>query len=111
METRSALDAIVTVYNFNGILIFIWLITFRQVLSNGKYNSVLHRAVVNSNSERISIPTFYCPSPDAVIKQPESLVDEEHPSIYRSFTYAEYYEKFWDHGLNSESCLDLFKAG
>ncbi|KAG1359340.1 protein DMR6-LIKE OXYGENASE 2 [Cocos nucifera] len=82
-----------------------------QVLSNGRYNSVLHRAVVNSNSERISIPTFYCPSPDAVIKPPESLVDEEHPSIYRSFTYAEYYEKFWDHGLNSESCLDMFKAG
>ncbi|KAK2981958.1 hypothetical protein RJ640_019178, partial [Escallonia rubra] len=38
-----------------------------QVLSNDRYKSVLHRAVVNSDKERISIPTFYCPSPDAVI--------------------------------------------
>ncbi|XP_026656573.2 protein DMR6-LIKE OXYGENASE 2-like isoform X2 [Phoenix dactylifera] len=83
---------------------------YNLVLSNGKYKSVLHRAVVNSNSARISIPTFYCPSSDAVIKPPGSLVDQEHPSIYRSFTYAEYYEKFWDHGMNSESCLDMFKA-
>lgn len=80
-----------------------------QVLSNGKYKSVLHRAVVDSLSERMSVATFYCPSPDAVIEPPESLVDEEHPSICRSFPYAEYYEKFWDHGLNFESCLDMFK--
>ncbi|KAJ4723832.1 Oxoglutarate/iron-dependent dioxygenase [Melia azedarach] len=38
-----------------------------QVLSNDRYKSVLHRAVVNCDKERLSIPTFYCPSPDAVI--------------------------------------------
>ncbi|KAE8710718.1 hypothetical protein F3Y22_tig00110319pilonHSYRG00187 [Hibiscus syriacus] len=38
-----------------------------QVISNDRYKSVLHRAVVNRNKERISIPTFYCPSPDALI--------------------------------------------
>ncbi|XP_072980685.1 protein DMR6-LIKE OXYGENASE 1-like isoform X2 [Typha angustifolia] len=81
-----------------------------QALSNGKYKSVLHRAVVNDSSPRISIPTFYCPSPDAVIRPAESLVGEEHPPLYRSFTYAEYYDKFWSQGLNSASCLDVFRA-
>lgn len=32
-----------------------------QVLSNGRYKSVLHRAVVSSSKARISIPTFLHP--------------------------------------------------
>lgn len=80
-----------------------------QVLSNGRYKSVLHRAIVNNSTDRISVPTFYCPSADAVIEAPDSLVDREHPAIYRSYTFSEYYEKFWNRGLNSESCLDMFR--
>ncbi|URE05626.1 2OG-Fe(II) oxygenase superfamily, partial [Musa troglodytarum] len=81
-----------------------------QVLSNDRYKSVLHRAVVNNSSERISIPTFYCPSPDAVIAPAHALVDEQHPAVYRSFTYGEYYDKFWNRGLQRESSLDMFRA-
>ncbi|XP_072955818.1 protein DMR6-LIKE OXYGENASE 1-like [Typha angustifolia] len=81
-----------------------------QVLSNDRYKSVLHRVVVNSQRERISVPTFYCPSPDALIKPAEALIDEEHPAAYKSFTYEEYYERFWNRGLLSASCLDLFKV-
>lgn len=81
-----------------------------QVLSNDRYKSVLHRAVVNCNKERISIPTFYCPSKDAVIAPPKELIDDDHPAVYRDFTYGEYYERFWNRGLVKECCLDLFKA-
>ncbi|KAJ4711768.1 Oxoglutarate/iron-dependent dioxygenase [Melia azedarach] len=81
-----------------------------QVLSNDRYKSVLHRAVVNCDKERLSIPTFYCPSPDAVIGPARELIDEDRPAVYRSFTYAEYYDKFWNRGLATECCLDVFKA-
>ncbi|XP_077247486.1 protein DMR6-LIKE OXYGENASE 2-like [Tasmannia lanceolata] len=81
-----------------------------QVLSNGCYKSVIHRAVVNNSVERISVPTFYCPSPDAVIAPARSLIDEQKPPMYRSFTYGEYYEKFWDWGLQTGCCLDMFRA-
>ncbi|KAG1362407.1 Protein DMR6-LIKE OXYGENASE 2 [Cocos nucifera] len=81
-----------------------------QVLSNDRFKSVLHRAIVNNTSQRISVPTFYCPSPDALIKPAEAVVGKEHPPNYRSFTYAEYYEKFWNQGLQSASCLDVFKV-
>ncbi|XP_008783539.1 protein DMR6-LIKE OXYGENASE 1-like [Phoenix dactylifera] len=81
-----------------------------QVLSNDRFKSVLHRVVVSKTSERISVPTFYCPSPDALIKPAEVVVEKGHPPIYRSFTYAEYYEKFWNQGLQSASWLDVFKA-
>ncbi|KAL4565342.1 hypothetical protein LXL04_029433 [Taraxacum kok-saghyz] len=81
-----------------------------QVLSNDKYKSVLHRVVVNSQKERVSVPTFYCPSPDAVIGPAPALVTDEEPAVYRQFTYAEYYKKFWNIELANEDCLDAFKA-
>ncbi|KAI3689961.1 hypothetical protein L2E82_47933 [Cichorium intybus] len=81
-----------------------------QVLSNNKYKSVIHRAVVNCQKERISIPTFYCPSRDAVIgPAPELVCDDQH-AVYRHFTYGEYYDKFWNRGLATENCLDIFTA-
>ncbi|XP_026383289.1 protein DMR6-LIKE OXYGENASE 2-like [Papaver somniferum] len=62
-----------------------------QAISNDKYKSVLHRAVVNCDKERFSIPTFCCPSKEAVIGPASQLVDDEHPSLYKDFTYTEYF--------------------
>ncbi|GMH09611.1 hypothetical protein Nepgr_011452 [Nepenthes gracilis] len=81
-----------------------------QVISNDRYKSVLHRAVVNKEEERISVPTFYCPSPDAVMQPARELIDGDHPAAYKNFTYAEYYEKFWNRELAAQSSLDLFRA-
>ncbi|KAK2664439.1 hypothetical protein Ddye_003013 [Dipteronia dyeriana] len=81
-----------------------------QVLSNDKYKSMLHRAVVNSNKEWISIPTFYYSSLDSVIGLVMELVDQHHPAVYRNFTYGEYYDKYWNKGLATACCLDMFKA-
>ncbi|XP_068650861.1 protein DMR6-LIKE OXYGENASE 2-like [Aristolochia californica] len=80
-----------------------------EVLTNGRYRSVLHRAVVNNRVERISVPTFCCPSVDALIGPAEALIDDDNPPVYRSFTYGEYYEKFWDGELQTQSCLAFFK--
>ncbi|KAL6175162.1 hypothetical protein ACLB2K_051805 [Fragaria x ananassa] len=74
-----------------------------QVISNDRYKSVLHRAVVNCNKERISVPTFYCPSPDALIGPAKELVSHDQPAMYRNFTYAEFYSKFWDRGLPKQN--------
>ncbi|KAG6748281.1 hypothetical protein POTOM_048198 [Populus tomentosa] len=79
------------------------------VISNDRYRSVLHRAVVDRDKERISIPTFYCPSPDAVIRPAPSLIDDDHPALYGNFAYSEHYQKFWNHGLATETCLGMFK--
>ena len=81
-----------------------------QVLSNDQYKSVLHRAVVNCNKERILIPTFYCPSNYALIGPAKDVIDDDHLAVYRIFTYVEYYEKFWNRGLATECCLDMFKT-
>jgi isopenicillin N synthase-like dioxygenase len=80
-----------------------------QAVSNGKYKSVWHRAVVNSNVSRMSIASFLCPSNCANIAAPSGLVKDGSRPFYRSYTYTEYFEKFWDRDLEKENCLELFK--
>lgn len=82
-----------------------------QVLSNDRYKSVLHRAVVNCDKERISIATFYYPSLDATMGPAKELIDDDNPAAYRNHSFSEFYEKFWNRGLATECCLlDLFKS-
>ncbi|XP_010525537.1 PREDICTED: protein DOWNY MILDEW RESISTANCE 6-like [Tarenaya hassleriana] len=80
-----------------------------QALSNGIYKSVWHRAVTNSEKPRISVASFLCPSDSAVISPAEPLREDETGAVYRDFTYAEYYKKFWSRNLDQEHCLNLFK--
>ncbi|URD86970.1 hypothetical protein MUK42_27439 [Musa troglodytarum] len=82
----------------------------REALSNGRYRSVCHRAVVNSDTDRMSVASFLCPCNSAVISPPEKLVGDGSPAVYRSYTYEEYYSKFWSRNLDDEHCLELFKA-
>ncbi|XP_054777730.1 protein DMR6-LIKE OXYGENASE 2-like [Prosopis cineraria] len=62
-----------------------------QVWSNDKYESVEHRAVLNSEKGRISIPFFFFPDPHVVVKPLEELVNEQNPARYREYSYGKYY--------------------
>ncbi|KAF8379900.1 hypothetical protein HHK36_027365 [Tetracentron sinense] len=79
-----------------------------QALSNGMYRSVWHRAVVNSTKSRVSVASFLCPCDNAIIGPAKALTDRS-ATVYRSFTYDEYYKKFWSRTLDQEHCLELFK--
>jgi len=65
------------------------------VLSNGRYKSVLHRAVTNNRLARLSLPMFYAPNNDTVIGPIEDLIDEVHPPMYRNYSYKEYMDEFY----------------
>ncbi|KAK4483417.1 hypothetical protein RD792_010604 [Penstemon davidsonii] len=80
-----------------------------QALSNGKYKSVWHRAVVNADKARLSVASFLCPCDGSTISAPKELTNGGDSSTYRDFTYAEYYKKFWSRNLDQEHCLELFK--
>ena len=66
-----------------------------QVLSNGKFKSVGHRAVTNKLLPRLSLGMFYNPNYDTVIGPIEDLIDEEHPTKYRKYGFKEYMEEFY----------------
>ncbi|KAL9687778.1 hypothetical protein QQ045_032185 [Rhodiola kirilowii] len=61
-----------------------------EVLSNGKYNSVLHRSLVSKDRMRMSWAVFCGPPHEAVIGPLRSLVGNANPPKYSTKTYAEY---------------------
>ncbi|XP_030441750.2 flavonol synthase 1-like [Syzygium oleosum] len=68
-----------------------------EVLSNGKYKSVLHRSLVNKEKTRMSWAVFCAhPPPQEVLIGPlPGLINDQNPAKYSTKTYAEFrYRKF-----------------
>ncbi|XP_055809410.1 gibberellin 2-beta-dioxygenase 2-like [Solanum dulcamara] len=83
-----------------------------QALTNGRFKSVRHRAMVNSCKTRMSMVYFGAPSPYARICCPsELLVTTTTPHkpyrLYRPFTWAEYKKATYSKRLG-DTRLDQF---
>lgn len=61
-----------------------------QVLTNGRFSSVRHRAMVNSRTSRMSTMFFGAPPLNAWITAVPELVSTQNPSLYKPFTWCEY---------------------
>jgi isopenicillin N synthase-like dioxygenase len=78
-----------------------------EVMSNGKYKSVLHRAIVNSKNTRISIIIVNGPSPDAVVAPAPQLIDNKsNPAAYIGMKFIDYLELHQSNRLDGKSALD-----
>ncbi|XP_049415061.1 2-oxoglutarate-dependent dioxygenase 19-like [Solanum stenotomum] len=63
---------------------------FLEVLSNGKYKSVEHRAIVSAEAVRISIAVGHGPEMDAIVQPASPLIKEKSESNYRPIVYKDY---------------------
>nr|Q8S932.1 RecName: Full=1-aminocyclopropane-1-carboxylate oxidase; Short=ACC oxidase; AltName: Full=Ethylene-forming enzyme; Short=EFE [Diospyros kaki]BAB89351.1 1-aminocyclopropane-1-carboxylate oxidase [Diospyros kaki] len=63
-----------------------------EVITNGKYKSVLHRVVAQTDGTRMSIASFYNPGNDAVIYPAPALVEKEveEKEVYPKFVFDDY---------------------
>ncbi|CAK9315828.1 unnamed protein product [Citrullus colocynthis] len=61
-----------------------------QVWSNEKYESVEHRAMVNSKKERYSIAFFFNPSHSTIVEPLEELIDPQNPPKYKSYSWGKF---------------------
>ncbi|KAL0364072.1 UNVERIFIED_CONTAM: 1-aminocyclopropane-1-carboxylate oxidase [Sesamum angustifolium] len=52
-----------------------------KVITNGKYKSVMHRVIAQTDGTRMSIASFYNPGSDAVIYPAPALVEKEERKI------------------------------
>ncbi|KAL0709129.1 hypothetical protein Bca4012_016107 [Brassica carinata] len=79
-----------------------------MALTNGRYKSCLHRAVVNSESERKSFAFFLCPKGDKVLKPPEELVGVISEREYPDFTWSMFLEFTQKHYRADMNTLEEF---
>lgn len=61
-----------------------------EVLSNGRYKSVLHRVTLNSEKRRISIAGIHSLAMDVKMAAVEEMVDAENPSGYRETCFRDF---------------------
>ncbi|KAF7814463.1 protein SRG1-like [Senna tora] len=80
-----------------------------EILSNGIYKSVEHRATVNSEKERISIATFHSAMLDGNIGPSPSLVTPQTPPLFKTIGLFELYERYLSQEVGGKSHLDFIR--
>lgn len=83
---------------FNSNSLILINIYYLQIMSNGLLKSPVHRAVTNSEKERISVATFFSPESGSDIEPVEELIDDKRPRLYKTAkdylsTYFQYYQQ------------------
>ncbi|GLJ27756.1 hypothetical protein SUGI_0544730 [Cryptomeria japonica] len=80
-----------------------------EVLSNGIYKSIEHRAVTNIDRDRVSIAMFYTPRKEAELGPAPELIDELNPCQYRTFIHEDYMRHFFRSKLEGKACLEFVR--
>ncbi|KAI4308397.1 hypothetical protein L6164_031477 [Bauhinia variegata] len=82
-----------------------------EVITNGKYKSVEHRVIAQTDGTRMSIASFYNPGSDAVIYPAPALVEkeaEEKNKVYPKFVFEDYMKLYA--GLKFQAKEPRFEA-
>jgi isopenicillin N synthase-like dioxygenase len=80
-----------------------------ELLSNGRYRSLVHRAVLNCDNSRVSIASIHSFSMHEKVKTAGELVDERHPKIYRESSFKEFLDFLLSNGANNKSYIDSLR--
>ena len=80
-----------------------------EVLSNGQYKSVIHRAIVNEDEKRFSIASLHSLAMDKKIGPALELVDDQHPKAYKEFSFREFLEFLSCNEVSKGRFLDTLK--
>ncbi|KAJ7957043.1 Gibberellin-20 oxidase [Quillaja saponaria] len=79
-----------------------------MALSNGKYKSCLHRALVNEDKERRSLVFFVSPKEDKIVRPPQDMFARKEPRKYPDFTWSDLLEFTQNHYRADVATLENF---
>ncbi|XVE69317.1 hypothetical protein DITRI_Ditri09bG0142600 [Diplodiscus trichospermus] len=81
-----------------------------EILSNGMYKSIEHRAITNEMKARISIATFAFLDDELEIGPLDSIVDDQHrPRMYQKVKYVDYIRQVLARKMDEKALTDLLK--
>ncbi|KAE7996312.1 hypothetical protein FH972_001044 [Carpinus fangiana] len=80
-----------------------------EIMSNGIYRSIEHRATVNSVKERLSVATFYSPRWEGDMGPEPSLITPESPALFKRIGVADYFTGYFSCELDGKSYLDVMR--
>ena len=80
-----------------------------QIITNGAYKSVEHRAIVNSQKERLSIATFTFPKLDGDLGPAPSLITPENLAKFSRVLMVDYLKRLFSRQLDGKSYIDTMR--
>ncbi|TKY65256.1 2'-deoxymugineic-acid 2'-dioxygenase [Spatholobus suberectus] len=80
-----------------------------EVMSNGQYKSVIHRATVNGDEKRFSIVSLHSFAMDRKMGPALELVDDQHPKSYKEFCFREFLDFISSYDIAKGRFLDTLK--
>ncbi|KAK6273213.1 hypothetical protein POUND7_010296 [Theobroma cacao] len=81
-----------------------------EIVSNGIYRSIEHRATVNSRKERMSIATFYSPKLEGDMGTAPSLITPQTPALFRRIGVVDYFRGLFSRELRGKSYIDVLRV-
>ncbi|MCI01235.1 protein SRG1-like [Trifolium medium] len=80
-----------------------------EIMTNGIYRSIEHRATINSEKERISIAAFHSPRLDAIIGPAPSLVTPKSSAVFNNISVQDFYKGYFSRQLEGKSYIDVMR--
>ncbi|KAI3874038.1 hypothetical protein MKX03_035407 [Papaver bracteatum] len=80
-----------------------------EIMSNGIYRSVDHRAVINSTKVRLSVAAFHDPKLESEIGPISSLITPETPALFKRGVFEDLLKEMFLRKLDGKSFLDCMR--
>ncbi|EEF42737.1 1-aminocyclopropane-1-carboxylate oxidase, putative [Ricinus communis] len=80
-----------------------------EILTNGIYRSIEHRATISSAKERLSIATFYNPKFDGYLAPAPSLITAKTPAAFERISFADYFQGYVSRELDGKSFIQVLR--
>ncbi|XP_027351293.1 protein SRG1-like [Abrus precatorius] len=80
-----------------------------EILSNGKYKSVEHRAVTNKDKERTSYVFFLSPGDDVEVEPLDHMIDAQNPKLYQKVRYGDYLRQSMKRKMEGKAHTEVAK--
>ncbi|XP_075497696.1 oxoglutarate-dependent flavonoid 7-O-demethylase 1-like [Primulina tabacum] len=81
-----------------------------EIVTNGTYRSVEHRAVVNTEQERLSVVTFLSPEMERDLGPAPSLITAETPAKFKRISVSDYLKGLFARERVGKSHLDSIRT-
>ena len=78
-------------------------------MSNGAFQSAVHRVVTNPVKERISVAVFFGVDGDTVLEPAPALLDGNRPARYRKMRARDYTRGVLEHYSRDERMIETMK--
>lgn len=80
-----------------------------EIMSNGIYRSIEHRATVNSEKERISVAAFHNPQAGINLGPAPTLVTPQTPALFKTIPLQDYVDGYLSSKIKGKSYLDFVR--